>query len=145
MISLSEASPLRIRLISILQLRPFAGVDNLRGINRIFVDLLLQDLSILSDQKIYPARGFVFIQIDSVFVSYIAAPITEQREGDSNLVGEGFVREGTIHAHTQNLGIGGVQPFQILLERLHLLGSTTGEGEDEKGEHDIFLAAVVAQ
>jgi hypothetical protein len=26
-----------------------------------------------------------------------------------------------------------------------LLGSTTGEGEDEKGEHDIFLAAVVAQ
>jgi hypothetical protein len=74
-----------------------------------------------------------------------AAPITEQREGDSNLVGEGFVGEGAIHAHTQDLGVGSFQLLQILLEVFHLLGSTAGESKDIKGQRNIFLAAILAQ
>ncbi len=109
------------------------------------VHLLFQDLSIFADQEVHAARGLVFVFVDSVLVGYFAAPIAQQGERDSNLVGEGFVGEGTIHAHTQNLGVGRFQGFQIRLESFHLLGSTTGERENVERQHDVLLAAVVAQ
>jgi hypothetical protein len=61
------------------------------------------------------------------------------------LVGERFVGEGAIHAHTQNLGVDSFQPFQILLDSFHLLGSTTGEGENKKRHDNVLLAAILAQ
>src|ERR1019366_2013839 len=76
---------------------------------------------------------------------YFAAPVAEKREGYSDLVGEGFVGEGTIHAHTQDLGVGSFQPLQVLLEVFHLLRSTTGKSEDIERQNDVLLAAVVAQ
>src|SRR5262249_35528144 len=82
---------------------------------------------------------------DAVGARSISAPVTQQGEGHSNLVSEGFVREGAVHAHTQDLGVGGFQLFQVLLEVFHLLGSTTGESKDVEGQHNIFLAAVLAQ
>jgi hypothetical protein len=123
----------------------FAGGDDLLGIDRGFVDFFFQNGAVFSDQEVYPASGFVFINVDSVLMGNCAAPITEQREGDSNLVGEGFVGEGAIHAHTQDLGVGSFQLLQILLEVFHLLGSTAGESKDIKGQRNIFLAAILAQ
>jgi hypothetical protein len=123
----------------------FAGGDDLLGIDRGFVDFFFQYGAVFSDQEIYPASGFVFVHVHAVLMGNSAAPITEQREGDSNLVGEGFIGEGAIHAHTQDLGVGCFQLLQILLEVFHLLGSTAGEGKHIKGQGDIFLAVILAQ
>ncbi len=129
----------------VLQLWPLAGIDNFRRIDRILIHLLLQNPAILSDQKIHSPRGLIFIDVDSVLARNVAAPITQQRECDSNLIGERLVGEGAIHAHTQDLGVGRIQPLQILLERLHLLGSTPGKGKDVEGKNHVFLPAVLAQ
>ena len=129
----------------VFQLRTLASVDDLFGIDGIFVHLLFHDLPIFSDQEVHAARGLVFVFVDAVFVSYLSSPIAEKRKRDSNLVGEGFVGEGTIHAHTQDLGVGCFQRFQVLLEVFHLLRSTTGKSENIERQHDVLLAAVVAQ
>ena len=47
--------------------------------------------------------------------------------------------ERRYHVYTQDLGVGGFQSLKILLEVFHLLGSTTGEGEDVESQHYIFL------
>ena len=126
-----------------LQFRALTGVHNLLGIDRVLVDLLFKNLTVFSNQVIDAASGFVLVNEDSVFVSGFAPPIAQQGERDSDLVGKGFVCEGAIHAHTQDLGVGSFQLFKILLEVLHLLGSTTGEGKYVEGQHDILLAAEV--
>jgi hypothetical protein len=58
---------------------------------------------------------------------------------------EGKVGEGTVHAHTQNLGVGALQLGEILLESFHFTGSTTGEGEDEERQGDVLLPSVILQ
>jgi hypothetical protein len=98
----------------------------------------------------FPIRKFaagrlIFVFVDSIFAGDFAAPVTEQREGNSNLIGEGFIREPAIHAHTQDLGVGRFQLCQILLEVFHLLCSTTSERKHVKREHNILLAAIVTQ
>ncbi len=54
-------------------------------------------------------------------------------------------REPGIHAHTQHLGIGGFQLGEVLLESLHLLGSTPGEGENVERQGDVLLALEIMQ
>jgi len=129
----------------VLHLGPLAGIHDLGGIDGVFVYLLLDDLPVFSDQEVHTASRLILVFVDSVFAGNFAAPVAQQRESDSNLVGEGFVGEGAIHAHTQDLGVGSFQLLQILLEVLHLLRSTAGEGENVKREHDIFLALVIAE
>ncbi len=73
----------------------------------------------------------------------ISTPVTQKREGDADLVGEGFIGEGAVHAHTQNLGVGGFQRFEILLEGLHLRSSTTGERKDVERQNDVALATIL--
>ena len=111
-------------------LLPLAGVDDLLRINRILVDLLFQNLSVFSNKEIDPTRRLIFVQVNSVLACDVTTPITQERESNSNLVGEGFVGEGAVHAHTQNLGVGRLQLLQLLLEGLHLRGSTTGKGKN---------------
>ncbi len=53
--------------------------------------------------------------------------------------------EGTVHAHTQNLGVDALQLGEILLESFHFAGSTTGEGEDKECQGDILLPSVILQ
>src|SRR5208282_2002655 len=137
--------PGRRRYCSLLQFWALARVHDLGWVDRIFVYLLFENLPIFSDEEIDPAGGFVLVQVDAVLVGGFSAPVTQQREGHSNLVGEGFVGERAIHAHTQDLGVGRFQLLQVLLEVFHLLGSTSGEGEDVKGQHDVLLAAILAQ
>src|SRR5271157_3622573 len=79
------------------------------GINRVGVDLHLDDLAILVDEIVHSAGGLVFRVIDTVLLCDVAAPIAEQRERDVNLLRPCLVREGRIHAYTQHLGIGSFQ------------------------------------
>src|SRR5450631_347032 len=129
----------------VFQLRALAGIDDFGGIDRVFVHLLFQNLSVFADQEVHAARGLVFVFVDAVLVGYFSAPVAEKGEGHSNLIGEGFVGEGAIHAHTQDLGVGSFQRFQILLEVFHLLRSTTGKSEDEERQNNVLLSAIVAQ
>src|SRR5579863_10103968 len=132
-------------LPSLFHLRTLTGIDDLRGINRCAVHLLFQNTAVFADQEIYPAGGFVLVHVDAVLAGGIASPVTEEWEGHTDGVGEGFIGEGAIHAHTQDLGVGSFQLFQILLEVFHLLGSTTGESENVKRQHHLFLPAILVQ
>src|SRR5579862_21613 len=102
--------PPKSRLL--LQLWPLTSVHNLRRIDGILVHLLFENCPIFADQEIHAPCGFIFFYIEAVFSRHLTAPIAQQRECDSNLIGEGFVRKGAIHAHTQDLGVGRVEPFQ---------------------------------
>jgi hypothetical protein len=130
---------------SLLHLRPLTRIHDLRGIDRVLVHLLFHDLSIFPDQEVHAARRLIFVFVDSVLSGGFAAPIAQQREGNSNLVGESFIGECTIHAHTQDLGVGCFQRFQVLLEVFHLLRSTTGERKDIKREYDLLLPSILAE
>src|SRR5580700_11192837 len=142
----SKPRPCRwLGLRSAFEFRALAGIHDLFGIDGFFVHLFFHDLSIFADQEVHAARGLIFVFVDAVFAGYFSAPIAEKWEGYSDLVGEGFVGEGTIHAHTQDLGVGRFQRFQVLLEVFHLLRSTTGKSEDIERQDDVLLAAVVAQ
>src|SRR5437588_5294710 len=130
---------------SVFHFRTFAGVHDFAGVDGFFVDLFLQNLSILANQEVHSTGSLVFVYVDAVFVRRFAAPVAQERKGDSNLVGKSFVGEGAVHAHTQNLGVGGFQLLQVLLEVFHLLRSTAGEGENIKGQDHVLFSAVVAE
>ncbi|SPE45122.1 hypothetical protein SBA7_650021 [Candidatus Sulfotelmatobacter sp. SbA7] len=132
------------RLRSAAHLLALAGIHDLLGIDGFPVNLLFQNLSVFADQEVDAARRLVFVDVNAVLASDVSSPIAQQREGDSDLVGEGFIGVGTVHTHTQDLGVGGFQLFQILLEGLHLRGSTTGEGKDVKRQNDVALAPILA-
>ena len=130
---------------SAFHLRPRTNVHDFLGIDRVLIHLFFHDLSIFADQEIHAARSLIFVLVDSVLVGYFAAPIAQQGERHSDLVGESFIGERTIHAHTQDLGVGCFQRFQILLEVLHLLRSTTGKRENIERQYNVLLAPVIAQ
>src|SRR5246127_5125645 len=85
------------------------------------------------------------IDVNFVLARDVTAPVAQEREGNADLVGKCFVREWAVHAHTQDLGVGGFQLLQVLLEVFHLLRSTAGEGKDIKCQHHILLASAVAE
>jgi hypothetical protein len=122
-----------------------AGINDLLGIDGLFVNLLFQNFPVFTDQEVDATRGFVLVDVDAVLAGDISTPVTQKREGDADLVGKGFIGEGAVHAHTQNLGVGGFQLFQILLEGLHLRGSTTGKGKNVESHDNIALAPVLAK
>jgi hypothetical protein len=55
------------------------------------------------------------------------------------------IRKRAIHAHTQDLGVGSFQLFEISLEVFHLLRSTTCEGKNIECQHHLLLPPVLAQ
>jgi hypothetical protein len=73
--------------------------------------------------------------------------IAQKRELDVDLLGEGGIGRGGIHADAKNFRIGGINFAAVdsRLDRLELLRSTTGESEDVNGKEDVFLALVVAE
>ena len=104
-----------------------------------------QNLSVFAYQKIHPSRGLVLVFVHSVAASHFPAPVAQQRKLHADLVGKGFVRKGAVHAHTQDLGVGSFQLFQILLEVFHLLGSTTSERENVERQDYVLLSPILAE
>ena len=124
---------------------PLAGRNQLGGIDGFIVHLHFHDFSIFSDQEIDAFRSFILSGVDAVLAGDFPSPIAQQRKGYADLVGKGFIGERAIHAHTHDLGVCCFQLLQVLLEVLHLLGSTTGEGKNIEADHDILLALEVMQ
>jgi len=71
--------------------------------------------------------------------------VAEEGKLDVNLLGESGVCCGGIHTDAKNGRIIRIDltGSESSLDRLKLLGSTTGEGEDVNGEKDILLAVEV--
>jgi hypothetical protein len=69
----------------------------------------------------------------------------DQEDGGGHHRGRVGLREGAVHAHTQNLGVGSIQLGEILLESFHFTGSTAGEGEDKECQGDILVPPVILQ
>src|SRR5438067_6752557 len=133
--TVEEALPLIIihLFIDLLSamLLALTGLNDLGRVNGGIVDLHFGHFPRLVDQVSHSPRRLVPQLPDlldhAVVFRGLAAPIAEQREGYANRIGECLVGERAIHAYTQDLGVRSFQRFQILLEVLHLLGSTTGE------------------
>src|SRR5262249_46927214 len=87
----------------------FAGLHDLRGVDGVAIDLDLLDLAIFPDEISDSPRSFptqlVVILDDPVSAGDLAAPVAQQGESDAVLLRERIVREGAIHAYTQDLGV----------------------------------------
>src|SRR5437660_5093774 len=128
-----------------LGLAALAERHDFRWVDGIVVDLQFDDFAALVDQIVDAASCFVLGIVKSVLAGDIPSPVAQQGKSDGDFFCPRGVAEGAIHAYTQYLGVGSFQLLQVLLEVLHLLGSTNGESEDVKGEGDVLLAAEVMQ
>src|SRR5580704_3974068 len=131
------------------------GANRHRGvrINRAvaFFDVLHDPVFV--DDDVGPLRPLIRFVLDvvafedAVFLQHLLVHVTEKRELDVDLFGEGGVRCGTIHAHAKNFGVGEVN-LSCGYSRLHgleLFRSTTCECKNVDGEEDVLLALEVAQ
>src|SRR5215469_8402941 len=112
------------------QFFPLAEFHGFRWINRIAIRLDVGDLAVLVDQQVYAASNFVLFVIEPVLAGDVSTPIAQQGKGYVDFFFPRLVAEGAVHAYTQHLGVCSFQSLQILLEVLHLLGSTAGEGKN---------------
>lgn len=97
-----------------------------------------------------PLVGFVLDVValeDAVGGKHLVVHVAEKREIDVDLLGEGSICSGTIHANAEDCGICGVDLTRgdSSLDRLKLFRSTAGKCQDVDGEKDVPLAAIVAE
>ena len=84
---------------------------------------------------------------DAVGSEHFLVHVAEEGKFDADLLGEGGVCRGTVHAYAENcrvvcINLAGIESR---LDRLELLRSTTCEGQNINGQKDIFLAVEVAE
>jgi len=110
-------------------------------------DALLVDDNVGAQGPLVRFVVFVVAFEDAVGLEHLAVHVAEEREGDADLLGECGVGSGAIHTDTEDFRIRGVDfsGGDSSLDRLKLLRSTAGEGQDVDGEVNILLAAVVAE
>src|SRR5215469_16351166 len=84
---------------------------------------------------------------DAVGGQHLAVHITEKGKLDVDLFRESGVGGRRVHADPKDGGVARINLARIdsRLDRLELLRSTTGEGENIDGEQDVFLAAKVGE
>ena len=97
-----------------------------------------------------PFIGFIVLVVlleDAVGLEHLAVHVAKERKSDADLFGKCGVGSGTIYTDTEDFGVRGVNLTggDSSLDRLKLLRSTTGEGQDVDGEKDVLLAAIVAE
>jgi len=71
--------------------------------------------------------------------------IGEKREGDAQLLLECLVRGRAVDADGEDLGLSLLKARETSLVRLEFMGSGGRVGEDIKRQHNILLAAKIAQ
>ena len=110
-------------------------------------DSLLVDDDVRAQSPLIRVILNVIALQDTVALEHFAVHVAEQREGEANLLGESGIGGGAVHADAEDLGVRGVNSTggDSSLDRLKLLGSTLGEGQDVDRKVDVFLAAVVAE
>src|SRR5207237_4929780 len=71
---------------SLLQFMPLACGDDLGGIDGLFVELLLQNFSILAREEFYTARGFVFVNVDAILAGFFSYAVSRYAELPADFV-----------------------------------------------------------
>ena len=130
-----------------------ANVQRIIWIDGAFIKLdVLDDASFIYDdvRALRPLVGValdVMSLEDAVGDEHFFVHVAEEGKLDVNLLGECGVCRGGIHADAKNCRIVGINltGCESSLDRLKLLGSTTGEGKDVDGEKDILLAIEVGK
>src|SRR6266480_416896 len=140
-----KASGCARRGASFLGFAALAECHDFRWIDGIVVDLHFNDSAAFVDHVVDAASCFVLGIVETILAGNIPSPVTQEWESDGDFFCPRGVAEGAVHAYTQDLGVCSFQLFQILLEVLHLFGSTTGEGENVKRQGHVFLATEVMQ
>ena len=97
-----------------------------------------------------PLVGFVLNVVtfqDAVGSEHFAVHVAEKGESNADLLAEGGVGSGTIQTNAEDFRIRGVDftGGDSSLDRLKLLRSTTGEGQDVDSQEDVLLAMEVAE
>jgi hypothetical protein len=97
-----------------------------------------------------PFIGFIVLVVlleDAVGLEHLTIHVAEERKFDADLFCECGVGSGTIYTDTEDFRIQGVNLTggDSSLDRLKLLRSTAGEGQDVDGEKNILLSAIVAE
>ncbi len=111
------------------------GIDGAVALFDKLDDALLVDNNVGAQS---PLIGLVLNVVpfqDAVGLEHLAIHIAEEREGKANLLGERGVGGGTIQTNSENFRIRGVYLTggDSSLDRLKLLRSTAGEGQDVDG------------
>jgi len=130
-----------------------ADGDRVVGIDGAVAFLDVADDAVLVDDDVGAHGPLVAFALDIVVLEdavrseHLVVHVAQERKLDGDLLGEGGIRGGTIHAYTENFRITRVDLARIYsrLDRLELFRSTTGEGEDVNGQEDISLAAKIAE
>src|SRR5215475_6161934 len=130
-----------------------ANVQRVIGVDCAFVkfDVLDNSLFVYNDVRaLRPLIGltlFVVSLQDAVVLEHLLVHFAKERKLDVDLLGESCVCRGRIHAYTKDCSIVEIDltGSESSLDRLKLLRSTTGEGENVYGEKDIFLAVEVGK
>lgn len=122
-----------------------AGIGGTRRIDRhvTFVDVL-NDAVLVDHKGRAIAKALRFIK-NSVIFHHCAFEVAEQREGKSILLGKFTIGGDTVDAETQDLRVGRFECGDTSLVRLHLLRSTSGEGQNVDGQHHVLLTFEVAE
>ena len=128
-----------------------ASVHGRVWVNRAIVEIDVLNLALLIDDESGTPRPFVVIAAHRILSQNpvrserLAIHIAEEREGDADLLGKCGIGRRTVNADAENDGIAGIELGQISLNGLKFLGSTTGEGQNVEGEHDVLLAAIIGK
>ena len=128
-----------------------ANVQRVVGIDCALVKFDVLDDSLFVYDDVRALRPLVGVALDVVPLQdavggeHFLVHVAEERKLDVDLLGESGVRRGGIHAHAENRRIVEIDltGSESSLDRLKLLRSTTGEGENVHGEKNIFLAVEV--
>ena len=76
------------------------------------------------------ARGNAAVLVkDTVVLNHLAFEIAEQREGNSDILGEAFVSGKAVNTDPEHLRLRSIEFGDISLIRLQFFRSTTGEGQ----------------
>jgi hypothetical protein len=123
------------------------GIDGAVAALDVLDDAVFIDDDVGAQSPLVAVALHVIFLEDTVIGEHLAVHVAEERKLDVDGLGEGSVGRGGIHTYTENFRIVGVDLTrgESSLDRLQLLRSTTGEGENINGEENIFLAVIVAE
>ena len=84
---------------------------------------------------------------DAVGSEHFFVHVAEEGKLHADLLGVSGVGRGTVHAYTEDCRIVCINlaGIESRLDRLELLGSTTGEGQHVNGKKDVFLSVKITQ
>ncbi len=123
------------------------------GVDGAFVEFNVLDDAVLVYDDVGAPRPIICFTLlvialeNAVVLEHFLVHVAEEGKLDVNLLGESGVCCGGIHTDAKNGRIIRIDltGSESSLDRLKLLGSTTGEGEDVNGEKDILLAVEVRE